>query len=108
MLCFGMAFCGASLVCAQEQKENTIKVQKRTLMDKFESDYVLPVSERKALKENRISYQRNTKQILDTLDLSDRKRKKLIRELKRNPFSLKIKETITADVKIQEIPTNKK
>ncbi len=83
-------------VSAQEPKQDYFTIQKRTLLAEFETEYVLPVSERIALKQERISYQRQTKKILDTLQVSDRKRRRLLKELKRRPFSEKVKENIAA------------
>ncbi|MGC1514965.1 MAG: hypothetical protein WA810_05265 [Maribacter sp.] len=103
--CFGVALTAPMHgLQAQEDAKPELKVQERTLMEKFEADYVLPVLERQALKENRITHQRNTKKILDTLDISDRKRRLLMKELRRDPFSLKIKESIMAETQFEDDP----
>ncbi len=100
---------GIFMATAQSTEKTPVKVQKRTLMNKFEPDYVKPVDERIALKEKRIATQRKTKKILDTLDISDRKRRRLIRELKRSPFSERIHKTILAETKFEdEIDENPK
>jgi hypothetical protein len=83
-----------------ENKE--LKVQKRTLMGQFEPTLVKPVEERVALKEKRIAYQRTTKRMLDTLDISDRKRRKLMRELRKSPFSDRITKTILAETEFED------
>lgn len=100
----GLAFfvCGIFNATAQTSDKKPVKVQKRTLMDKFEPDYVKPVDERIALKERRIAKQRRTKKILDTLNISNRKRRKLMRELKRSPFSDRINKTILAETKFED------
>jgi len=100
----GLAFfvCGIFNATAQTSDQKPVKVQKRTLMDKFEPDYVKPVDERIALKERRIAKQRRTKKILDTLNISNRKRRKLMRELKRSPFSDRINKTILAETKFED------
>lgn len=103
-----LAFClflfvgGIFFVTAQTTSKKEIKVLKRTLIGQFEPDYVIPVDERIALKEKRIAKQRHTKRILDTLDISDRKRRKLMRELKRSPFSERITKTILAETEFQD------
>ncbi len=101
-------FAGLSTVLGQTTNNKEIKVQKRTLIGKFEPDLVVPVEERIALKERRITQQRTTQRILDTLDISDRKRRKLMRELRRSPFSERIAKTILAETEfqdeIQEVP----
>ncbi|UWX56471.1 hypothetical protein NYZ99_09950 [Maribacter litopenaei] len=58
---------------------------------------VIPPSDRLALKEERIAYQRQAKLILDTLDISDRKRRRLLKELRRNPFSKNLDKIIMAE-----------
>lgn len=91
---FAFLLLGTGIAMAQASDKKGVKVQKRTLMNQFEPDYVLSVQERIALKQSRIAHQYRTKEILDTLDISDAKRKRLIKELKRNPFSERIQETI--------------
>lgn len=92
---FAFLLLGTGMATAQVSDKKRVKVQKRTLMNQFEPDYVLSVQERIALKQSRIAHQYRTKEILDILDISDAKRKRLIKELKRNPFSERIQETIT-------------
>jgi hypothetical protein len=100
---------GIFMATAQSTANKPIKVQKRTLMDKFEPDLVKPVDERIALKEKRIASQQQTKKILDTLDISDRKRRRLMRELRRSPFSERIQKTILAETEFEdEIDNNPK
>lgn len=97
-----LLFLGISHVRAQDSIEPKIKVQKRTLLNQFESDYVLSVFERITLKQSRIAYQYRAKKILDTMQLSDRKRKRLMKELERNPFSEQIRETISPEVESEK------
>ena len=94
---------GMGMAVAQDSIRPKIKIQKRTLLNQFESNYVLSVSERIALKQSRIAYQYRTKKILDTMKLSDRKRRRLIKELKQNPFSERISEIITTESKSEKI-----
>lgn len=70
-------------------------------MGKFEKEYVLPVEERIALKEQRITYQRSIKKQLDSIDLSDKKRARILRQLKRNPFSDKTQKSIYANLELE-------
>jgi len=79
-----------------------VKVQKRTIMDQFEPNYVKPVEERIALKEKRIATQQQAKKILDTLDISERKRRRLMRELRRSPFSERVQKTILAETEFED------
>ena len=79
-----------------------VKVQKRTLMDQFEPSYVKSVEERVALKEKRIAKQQQAKKILDTMDISERKRRRLMRELRRSPFSERVQKTILVETKFED------
>lgn len=97
-----LLFGGMSLVVAQSSTKKEIKIQKRTLVGQFEPDLVKPVEERAALKEKRITHQRTTKRILDTLDISDRKRRRLMRELRKSPFSERIAKTILAETEFED------
>ncbi|WP_289644644.1 hypothetical protein [Maribacter aestuarii] len=54
------------------------------------------------LKKKRIAHQRTTKRMLDTLDISDRKRRKLTRELRKSPFSDRITRTILAETDFED------
>tara|TARA_R110000744_G_scaffold50230_1_gene108779 strand:+ start:457 stop:798 length:342 start_codon:yes stop_codon:yes gene_type:complete len=90
---------GVNTAFAQDADSINAKINKRTLLNQFESDYVLSVSERIALKQSRIAFQYRTREILDSLDISDKKRKRLIEELKRNPFSEKIQTVIASETK---------
>ncbi len=91
-----------STVYGQAKTETKRVVQKRTLMNKFEPAYVMPYEERLELKDRRIAKQKRTKRILDTLSISDRKRRKLMRELKRSPFSKRIDEVIMANTQFED------
>lgn len=95
-------FCGF-LVClilgiqgtwAQDSLQLDARVKQRMLLNKFEADYVLTASERVALKQSRLAHQYRMKEILDSLDISDARRKRLIRELKENPFSERVQSVI--------------
>ena len=78
-----------------------LKVEKWTVLEKYEPDMILSADDRMALKKKRIVEARRRKDILDTLDISDRKRKKLMRDLYKNPFSDRLMKTL-ADTKFEE------
>ncbi|MEO0526232.1 MAG: hypothetical protein AAFZ89_03335 [Bacteroidota bacterium] len=84
-----------------EKVKKNIAVKQRTLMEQFEPDMVLSVDERVQLKRNRISAIQHGRSVLDTLDISDRKRRKLLKELYREPFSERLNKTL-ADTKFEE------
>ncbi|WP_339837299.1 hypothetical protein [uncultured Maribacter sp.] len=95
-------FLSINTTIAQDAEIINAKINKRTLLTQFESGYVLSVSERIALKQSRIAFQFRTREILDSLDISDKKRKRLIKELKRNPFSNRIQEVIANETKSED------
>lgn len=74
----------------QDTEKKEIKVQKYTVMETFEPEYVIPVDERKRLKVERREIIAHRRSILDTLNISDRRKSRLLRELNKNPFSDKV------------------
>ncbi len=99
---FMCLFLGMNTAIAQNSDTVSAQVTKRPLLNQFESDYVLTASERIALKQSRIAYQYRVKEILDSVEISDRKRKRLLLELKRNPFSEKIKEVVAEYTQVEK------
>jgi len=71
-----------------QQKKN-IKVKKHTVLAQYEPELVTPADERMRLKYERIATIKERREIIDTLNISDRKRKQLLKELYRSPFSYK-------------------
>ena len=71
---------------AQENKPAELKIQKHTVMEQFEPDMVLSVDNRRRLKEKRKNTFKRRKGILDTLDISERRRQRLLKALLKNPF----------------------
>ena len=65
--------------------EPIIKVH--TLMESYEPDLVFPAEERLRLKIERRETVRNRTAVIDSLDIPERKRKRLLRELHRTPFT---------------------
>lgn len=99
---FMCLFLGMNTAIAQNSDTVSAHVTKRPLLNQFESDYVLTASERITLKQSRIAYQYRVKEILDSVEISDRKRKRLLLELKRNPFSEKIKEVVAEYTQVEK------
>tara|TARA_R110002049_G_scaffold158061_1_gene322999 strand:- start:295 stop:642 length:348 start_codon:yes stop_codon:yes gene_type:complete len=90
---------------AQSKGNNTltkrIKVEKRTVLEEYEPDMILSAEDRLALKEKRMVEAKRRRGILDTMDISDRKRKKLLKDLYKNPFSDRLMKTL-ADAKFED------
>lgn len=79
-------------VIAQKNSENLVlkkdfEIQKHTIMERFEPGYVVSAQERTDMKRKRIANEEYTLSVLDTIKISNRKRKQLLRDLKFNPFS---------------------
>ncbi len=78
---------GTHGIMAQEYSTPTQEVKKYTVMELYEPDLILSVAERKQLKEKRQHSIAVKKRILDTLDISERRRQRLLKALDKNPFS---------------------
>lgn len=82
-----------------EKKE--IKVRHKTVMEQYEPTMILPVDDRIRLKKERLAEIRKRRQILDTLSISDRRKKKLLRDLYNSPHSDQW-EKLIADLEFQD------
>ena len=77
------------------------KVQRHTLMERFAPDISLSVEERKEKRVRYLADIKMKKSILDTMDISERKRQKLLSDLYKNPFSQRLHKAM-ADVKFED------
>ncbi len=84
-----------------DSENETFKVQKHTVMAQYEPAMVLSVNERIRLKQERLTTIKRRRGILNTLDISDRKRQRFLRELIRNPFSDRLNRAV-ADIEFIE------
>ena len=76
--------------CQAETKniyKTELTVKKRTVLEQFDSDLVITPEERIKLKIDRLAAIQERLEIMDTLDISDRQRRRLLKELYRSPFS---------------------
>lgn len=64
-----------------------IKVKKRTVMERYEPKMILSVEDRVRLKEERLATIKKRREIIDTLSISERRRRRLLKELYRTPNS---------------------
>lgn len=67
--------------------KSNVSVQRHTVMSRFEPEIASSEEERMKKRQERIAETERKLSILDTLDISERKRKMLLRDLKYNPFS---------------------
>lgn len=92
---------GATQLFAQNsvpgKDSHNVKVKKYTVMEQYEPELVLSIDERVRLKEERIATIKRRRGILDTLDISERRRERLLKALVKNPFSDKLNKAV-ADI----------
>lgn len=92
---------GSTQLIAQDsipgKKNQNIKVKKYTVMERYEPELVLSVDERVRLKKERMATIKRRRGILDTLDISERRRERLLKALLKNPFSDKLNRAV-ADI----------
>ncbi len=84
-----------------QTNENT-NVKKHTVMDRFEPKLVVPHEERIALKEKYNEFIVNAKVAIDTLQISDRKRRRLLKDLKESPFSNRLSKVMMVETQFEE------
>lgn len=94
--CFGMlssySLLGQDSIFKMAGEKQLVK--KYTIMERFEPDLILTVSEREKLKAERFAEIQTKMRIIDTMDLSARKREKLIHDLVNDPFSFRLSKTL--------------
>ena len=92
---------GATQLIAQDpvpgKKSHNVKVKKYTVMEQYEPELVLSVNERVRLKKKRMATIKRRRGILDTLNISERRRERLLKALLKNPFSDKLNKAV-ADI----------
>ncbi len=89
MVLFGVLL-GSYSIAAQEVanvRKQEIRVQKKTVMEQYEPGMILTVDDRIKLKKERLATIQKRREIIDTLDISDRKRRRLLKELYGTPHS---------------------
>jgi hypothetical protein len=82
--------------CLAQSETPKPKVRIHTVMERYEPGFVLPAEERLRLKVQRREAVENRTAVIDTLDIPERKRRKLLRELYRTPFTDKYDQVLSA------------
>ncbi|MFK5974591.1 MAG: hypothetical protein QM485_15095 [Flavobacteriaceae bacterium] len=95
----GIGFLYGTQLSAQNTE---IKVQKYTLIERFEPNFVVSMEDRIQLKKGRIAETSRTKELLDSLHISKRKRRKLLKDLRLSPFSNRLAKVI-AEAKFEGV-----
>lgn len=99
---FGLLLLNGSLSTAQtttlpEPKKELI-VQRATAMEQFEPEMVQSAEERLQLKKERLVFRKKQRNIIDTLQISDRKKKKLLELLNKNPHADLLVKTVNSHI----------
>ena len=107
-------FClGVGILSSRAQEMHTIAphkkyaVKKRTILEEYEPFMVLSAEERLVMKKEREAILTYRREIIDSLQISDKKRKKLLRELYLSPSSAqwdKLSTRILDEEEINEDP----
>jgi hypothetical protein len=88
--------------------KNNVKVQRHTIMERFEPELVVTAEERMEKKQERIADTEMKLRILDTLDISNRKKRKLLLDLKYSPFSDRLNKATVVDTEFEDTSNNQK
>lgn len=103
---FCILFFALTQLSAQEKTKSIVlkkdfEIQKHTIMERFEPGYVVSVAERAEMKNKRIEDTEYTLSVLDTIEISNRKRRQLLHDLKYNPLSVRLNKFIV-DTKFED------
>ncbi|MBT8236902.1 MAG: hypothetical protein KJO04_11960 [Bacteroidia bacterium] len=83
--------------------EKKLKIRDRTVLGQFESNLVLSADERLKKKLERRELIAKRRAIIDTLDISERRRRRLLKELYGSPFTTRW-DKVVASMEFEEDP----
>lgn len=86
--------------------KSNIKVQRHTVMSRFDSELASSEEERMQLKQQRVADTEWKLSVLDTLNVSERKKRKLLRDLKYSPYSERLHKAILVDTEFEDTSSN--
>jgi hypothetical protein len=90
----GTTLAGLHSLNAQAGHEET-RIRVHTVMEHYAPEYVLAPEERRRLKNERHKDIAARRAVIDTLDISRRKKRRLLRELYNTPFSDEYQEVLS-------------
>ena len=103
-ICF-VLMCTSFTTFAQTQfksaEKTNAEVTRHTVMERFDPQLILSAEERIKLKEDRVAEINRRRGILDTIDISERKREKLMRDILKDPFSPRLARTL-AEIEFED------
>ncbi len=88
---------GAFQVAAQEtkpEKKKEVEVQRHTVMEQFASEIMPTAEERKQKKIAHLAEIEKLKKALDTMDISRRKKRKILADLVNKPYSDRVNQAM--------------
>lgn len=83
------------------KKPQKLEVKKYTVLAQYDKQMVLSAEERLRLKTERRELVQKRREIIDTLNISERRRRRLLKELYRSPFSTKWDRLVT-DLQVED------
>lgn len=86
--------------------KSNIKVKRHTVMERFEPDFVVTADERMEKKQQRVVDTELKLKIIDTLNVSDRKKRKLLLDLKYAPYSDRLQNATLVDTEFEDTSDN--
>lgn len=86
--------------------KSKVKVQRHTVMSRFDEDLASSEEERLKKRFERIADTEKKLSILDTLDISQRRKKMLLRDLKYAPYSTRLNKATLVDTKFEDVTNN--
>ncbi len=93
-ICLALACTAASTTLQAQEKKQSHEVTKYTVMERFEPQMILSPEERVDLKEERMAEIQRTREIVDTLDISERRRERLLNDILQKPYSARLSKTM--------------
>lgn len=87
--------------------KSKVKVQRHTVMSRFDSEIASSEKERMDKRQKRIADTEYKLRVLDTLDISERKRRLLLRDLKYTPYSNRLNKAVIVDTKLEDDDSDK-
>ncbi|MFS4491819.1 hypothetical protein [Maribacter sp. 2308TA10-17] len=86
--------------------KSNVKVQRHTVMSRFEPEIASTEEERMKKRQERIAATELKLRILDTLDISERRKRMLLRDLKHTPYSTRLSKATLVDTQFEDTSNN--
>lgn len=86
--------------------KSNVKVQRHTVMSRFEPAIASSEEERMKRKQERIADTEYKLSVLDTLDISDRRKRLLLLDLKYTPYSKRLNKAVLVKNEYEETSNN--